>query len=186
MRWRTRNVDVSTAGMNKLLSVMMILASTLSVNAHADLESDHAEFIMSHHLAGSINPEFATREIALTPKGLPVSIMIENGGISTYITTKDGTVVHTFIKPHRAHGIPEGVEIAFSVSMNQSPVMELHRIYGVFELGTIRDDIKGMIANLRSKEWRETTMVLGKMILCAQAAKLPARLGRWLKPVCEQ
>lgn len=171
--------------MNKFFSILLLLAAATSVNASADVETDHVEFIWSHHLAGSVNPEIATREIVLTPKGLPVSIIIENGGISTYLTTKDGAVVHTFIKPNRAAwGIPEGIEIALNVSIQKSPVIEFHRIYGVFELGTIKADIKSVIANLRSKEWRETTLVLSKMILCAQAAKLPARIGKVLNPVC--
>jgi hypothetical protein len=178
-------VDVTTAGMNKLFSMLLLLVAAFSVNASADVETDHVDFIWSHHLAGSINPEFATREIVLTPKGLPVSIIIENGGISTYLTTKDGAVIHTFIKPNRvAFGIPEGVEIALNVSIQASPVIEFHRVYGVFELGTIKADVKSVIANLRSKEWRETTMILGKMVLCAQATKLPARIGKVLGPVC--
>jgi hypothetical protein len=111
---------------------------------------------------------------------------LENGGLSTYIKTQDGAVIHTFFKPNKKHGLPEGVELAFNVSIQSSPVLEFHRIYGVFELGTIRADIKTMIANVRSKEWRETTLTLGKMVLCAQATKLPSRVGTWLKPVCEQ
>lgn len=161
----------------------------------ANLEQEHAEFILSHHLAGSINPETAKREISWTPKGLPVSIILENGGISTYLKTKDGAVIHTFMKAHTVFmGIPDGVEIAFNVSLQESRVIEFHRAYALTELGTIKSDIQAVIKNLRSKEWRETTTTLLKMLLCAQVAKLPEMkripkravdfITKTLAPVC--
>jgi hypothetical protein len=191
--------------MKYVISILAI-AFALSGNiARADayeltwqkLEKDHVEFIFNHHLNGAIDLDNAGHEVVTGPQGAPVSLIFDANGISAFFSTADGTTIHTLLKAHRAFlGLPEGVEVGFSVLVSQAPVMDFHRVYGLLELNNIVTDAQTVAKDLQSKEWRETTLALVKLLLCAQLDKLPTVQGlppvlvTWvtgaLKPSCSE
>ncbi len=161
------------------------------------LDRTHMEFLIDHKLDVAIHLDRAQHEVTVAPNGVPVSLIFDADGVSAFVVTQDGTTIHALLKAHRAVlGLPEGAELALSVSVAQSPVVDFHRVYGVLELGTLFSDLQSVVQDLKSPEWRETVSAMLKMLVCAQLDKftamkgVPAFVVSWvdtsLKPTCNQ